>query len=261
MYEFSVTYDGTNTQKIYDPTQTANKVVPGFRVRPVLAEGAGPADVQAAYVGLQVQIQISIPVAPGQDPPRGPFSIEPDGPHWYQIEGGADPVLTGGVLGQEYIFEIAQQSGDEVFPSQSYADGFTPSGGGGSGSVKVITAQDTGLALDSSSAPGSTTAGAPLASASGINITLQAPVGQTIVGQGELYAWKQLQGSTTWVRCPDLDLVLPTSEGGYTTAENQIQFGDMSVLVPAGRLAYVPKGLALSGGTAVSIEYQITVPA
>lgn len=86
----------------------------------------------------------------------------------------------------------------------------------------------------STTAPTSASDGVSLVKSEGLRVTVCAPANNTVDG-GTLQAWYYDNTLSTWMRTPDLDLVVPP-------AQNQrcINFGDLQPLVKEGRGLWKP---------------------
>lgn len=116
--------------------------------------------------------------------------------------------------------------------------------------TSASTVIETGLAPNSP-APSSVTDGASLTNVTAYRITLTPNAG-TIDAAGKLKAY--IFVGTSWVRCPDCDLT-PREAG-----DSALVWGDLAVLVPAGRIAYRPYNMSISGGgTTFSVRYDLAL--
>lgn len=109
------------------------------------------------------------------------------------------------------------------------------------GGVKSVCATST---CDAPTEAASLTDGVSLVSAvyRGLTITVCADSGQTLSGAGTLTAYSRDPSVGLWASLPDLNISMSTS------ARRCQSFASPSILVPAGRITWVPTGVTVSGG-------------
>ena len=101
-------------------------------------------------------------------------------------------------------------------------------------------------------APSLATDGQTLSQARNLRVTLCAGTGETLSGAGALRAWYMTPGNT-WSRTPELDLSVSTSGVRCHT------WPDLEVGARAGRVLFAADGVTVSGGTTVTVRYEMGV--
>jgi hypothetical protein len=113
--------------------------------------------------------------------------------------------------------------------------------------VSVTETQDLTRA-----APTTAAEGQALSAAKGLRVTVCAAAGQTLSGAGTLRAWYY---GAVWGRNSALDQAVPAAAAGVRCWT----FPDLQVHVRAGRVLFAADSVTVSGGTTVTVRYDIGV--
>lgn len=86
----------------------------------------------------------------------------------------------------------------------------------------------------------------------GFSVHVEATGANTITTGGTLQAYIYQDYEAVWSRAPDLDLTVSA------TGVKAVGFIGFSVPSPRGRIAYLPNGMAVSGGASIDIDILCT---
>lgn len=247
----SDTFSGTSEAPVVIRKAGWPRMVYGLRVLPRLT---GEQTAEVAYASLRARYTVKTFFLSSDITTRTEeFAI--DGSSFFEINvpggprrvGGLDVQLINVADGYEYEVWIAETFEDAINLGASYGKGVAP------GARTLRLTQEVWSVEDANTlGPES---GIDLSNAVGLNVTVRAQAGSTIDATGSLSAYRQDDG--VWSAMPQADIPLgPPNPGGVPAIANP----GLDIPVGAGRLAYLPNAMALTGGgTTVTIRYQAAI--
>lgn len=253
MYKSTVVFDGSGDQRIDDPARGTQPI--GFRC---LAQLSGSTTAEEAYADAQATYVIwnSAGVSNPSLIATKVGLVTIDGPSYFQLSGNT-PKMTGGLVGQTYIFQIVE-AGDNINVADSFFAGLGPNPPTPT-TPEVTSTAELELLL-TAPAPTDDTDGADFSTGNAIQLTVVAQVASTLLATGFLRAWGFFLG--VWVRMPELDYDLSALELGNVAITFDAILAAMGGTATVGfRIAWRPDGMTETGaGTTVSLEYRVTTP-
>lgn len=212
----------------------------GFRIIPVLAASATPADMVAAYALIT---NVAMKKGTQNFPTGVTENMLLSGPDWIRSPGLGEIIVT--VAAGTYRVWIATDCKEMMDAVPPFMNGF-PSSGTSTGGTNTTTATTKNFTGTAPSAAGD---GVDITNAKAVKVSYKAATAAaTLNAVGSVKVYGYSTGASRWVRMPDLDYV-PTE-----AVVEPMAFGPQPYSIPfgVGRVCFVPSALTASAGTQVN---------